>query len=263
MDEIKNTTAAAKNASELANNVYTDIRPIIQPVAKSIGRVIEFMGCVTLPFQYWSEMAKINYVKRIEEYKKKVESIKEEDRCEVHPEIGVPIMQALPYTTNDDIAEMFTNLLASASDIRLSGSAHPAFVEYIKQMSPDEAMIVKHLKGLEVIPYISLRIYLDAPNKGFITIAEKVVNLDHELQLIYPENVKVDISNLLSLGIIADAMSLHLVDDNIYQKIIQDQGLDELKAENEKNPDVKSVNYSKGYYKVTEIGKLFIKACCR
>lgn len=48
MEELKNATAAAKNASELANNVYTDIRPIIQPVAKSIGRVVEFMGCYTI-----------------------------------------------------------------------------------------------------------------------------------------------------------------------------------------------------------------------
>jgi hypothetical protein len=36
-EEIKNTTEMAKNTSESVNNFYSDIRPIVQPVAKCIG----------------------------------------------------------------------------------------------------------------------------------------------------------------------------------------------------------------------------------
>jgi hypothetical protein len=63
MNELENTTEAAKNTSELANNVYSDLRPIIQPVAKCIGNVLEFASCVTLPLQYWTGVAKANYAK--------------------------------------------------------------------------------------------------------------------------------------------------------------------------------------------------------
>lgn len=86
-----------------------------------------------------------------------MEGVQDEERCEVHPEIGVPIMQTLHYTTNDYIAEMLTNLLSSASIISMAGNAHPAFVEIIKQMSPDEAKIVQYLKKCSEIPYVSLR----------------------------------------------------------------------------------------------------------
>jgi len=258
-EEIRNTTEAARYGLELANNFYSDMRPIVQPVTKCIGALIEL---AVNPVVFYSEIARINYKHRLEQYQKKMENVKEEDRCEVHPEIGVPIMQVLHYTTNDDIAEMFTNLLASASISQLAGNAHPAFVEMIKQMSPDEAMIVQYLKGQVYIPYISMMANLKAPQPGFVTPIEKMVSLDCDLPLIYPENIMIDISNLLSLGIISDSGTLHLVDDNLYQNIIQKKQLDKVKATYESMKDIESVTYSKGYYEVTEIGRQFIKACC-
>ena len=36
-EEIRNMTEAAKNGWELANYFYSDMRPIVQPVAKCIG----------------------------------------------------------------------------------------------------------------------------------------------------------------------------------------------------------------------------------
>lgn len=157
MEEIKNTTEVAKNTSELANNFYADLRPIVQPIAKCIGAVLDL---AVSPVLYYSQKAQINYKHSLEQYKKKMDAVKDEDRCEVHPEIGVPIMQVLHYTTNDDIAEMFTNLLASASITSMTGSAHPAFVEIIKQMSPDEAKIVQYLKGKDFIPYYCCPIFI-------------------------------------------------------------------------------------------------------
>lgn len=258
-EEIKNTTEVAKNTSELANNFYSDIRPIVQPVAKSIGAIIEL---AVNPILFYSEKARIKFKHRLEQYQKKMENVKEEDKCEVHPEIGVPIMQVLHYTTNDDIAEMFTNLLTSASIRNMAGDAHPAFVEIIKHMSPDEAKIVQYLKGQVFIPYISLRANFKAPRSGFITPMGKIVSLDCDLPLIYPKNIMIYISNLLSLGIISDSGSLHLVDDDLYQNIIRKKQLDKVKDAYESMEDIEDVTYSKGYYEVTEIGKLFIKTCC-
>lgn len=259
-EEIKNTTEAAKNASELATNFYSDIRPIVQPVAKCIGAVLDL---AVSPVLYYSQKAQINYKHRLEQYKNKMDAVKDVDRCEVHPEIGVPIMQVLHYTTNDDIAEMFINLLASASITSMAGSAHPAFVEIIKQMSPDEAKIVQYLKGKDFIPNLSLQANLAKPNKGFLTPVEKAVSICCDVNLMYPENIKVYISNLLSLGIIVDANTLHLLDESLYEKIKQYNHLEEEKAKYEKEPIVERVIYKSGYYYISDIGKLFINACCR
>lgn len=260
MEEIKNTTEAAKNLSSLADKFYSDIRPIIQPVAKCIGNALEY---ASLPLLYRTEKAKINFHHRMEEYKKKVEAVKEEERCEVHPEIGVPIMQALPYTTNDDIANMFTNLLASASISSLAGSAHPAFVEYIKRMSPDEARILQHLKKIDVIPHVTYRVNWKEPRKGFITPIENETAIESKVEMVYPQNARLCISNLMSLGIIEDSGTIFLIDNQLYEEVIEYKHLKDEVSRYEKMEDVKSVTINKGYYYVTEIGKLFIKACCR
>lgn len=261
MEEITNTTEAAKNASELAKNAYNDLRPIIQPVAKCIGNILEFASCTTVPLVYWSEKVKINFQRRLEEYKKKLDDIDEDKRCEVHPEIGVPIIQTLPYITNDKIAELFTNLLASASVIDLAGNAHPAFVEIIKQLSPDEALIIQYLTNNRHIGYVTLKANKKNEN-GFITPAEKEIAIADLVPLMYKQNAKVYMSNLLSLGIIADAVNEYIDNDKMYDHIIDYNGLKEVIGKYESMDEYSSVDIERCYYYVTEIGQLFIKACC-
>lgn len=259
MEELQNSTEIARNASELANNFYSDIRPIVQPVSKCIGAVLDF---ISTPVCFLSEKSKINFEKRLEEYKAKMAEVRDENKCEVHPEIGVPIMQVLHYTTNDEIADMFTNLLTTASVDTTAGNAHPAFIEYIKQMSPDEARIVKYLKNKSSIPHLTIRVYFKEEDKGFITPLENAVSLCDDVAMIYPQNVGVYLSNLLSLGIIEDSGTMHLVDNSLYDKIIEYNHLDEAKKRYEQIPDFKRTEDQKGYYSVTKIGRLFIKACC-
>lgn len=257
-EAINNTAETAKNSSELANNFYSDMRPIVQPVAKCIGALIEL---AVNPILLYSEKARIIFKHRLEQYQKKMEDVKEEDKCEVHPEIGVPIMQVLHYTTNDDIAEMFTNLLASASISQTAGNAHPAFVEMIKQMSPDEAKIVQFLQKNQTIGYVSL-IANHKNEKGFVTPVLKDVGIAGLVSLMYKQNAKVYISNLISLGIIDDAGDVFIDDEEMYNQIIEYNNLNEVKGMHESMEDYSSVDIEKGYYYVTEIGRLFINACC-
>lgn len=257
-EEIINTTEAAKNTSELANNFYSDMRPIVQPVAKCVGALLEL---AVNPVVFFSEKARINFKHRLEQYQKKMESVKEEDKCEVHPEIGVPIMQVLHYTTNNDIAEMFTNLLASASISHMAGNAHPAFVEIIKQMSPDEAKIVQYLQKNHIIGYVTLKAN-QKDEVGFVNPVLKDVGVAGLVPLMYKQNAKVYISNLLSLGIIADAGDIFLDDEELYNQIIEYNHLKDVKEMHENMEEYSSVDIEKGYYYVTEIGMLFINACC-
>lgn len=257
-EEIKNTIEVAKNTTELTNKIYSDIRPIVQPVAKCIGAILDI---ASLPLIYYSEKAQINFKHRLEQYEKKMENVKEEERCEVHPEIGVPIMQVLHYTTNDKIAELFTNLLASASVIDLAGNAHPAFVEIIKQLSPDEALIIQYLKKEKQIGYITLKANKKGES-GFITPVEKDTAIADLVPLMYKQNAKVYLSNLLSLGIIADVDNAYIDDDKMYSHIIEYNNLKDVINKYESMDEYDSVDVEKCYYYVTDIGRLFIKACC-
>lgn len=79
----------------------------------------------------------------------------------------------------------------------------------------------------------------------------------------YPQNVKIYISNLLSLGVLSDADNLQLVDEDVYEKVIKHNQLDEEKTKYESLQNIGSVDFEKSYYQVTDIGKLFVNACCR
>ena len=72
----------------------------------------------------------------------------------MNPQIGVPIIEKLGYITNDEIADLFTNLLTKASSVDTVNLAHPSFVQLIERLSVDEARIIKYLFNKEDIPCI-------------------------------------------------------------------------------------------------------------
>ena len=63
-----------------------------------------------------------------------------------NPTVAVPLLQSLLYTAQEpDLRELFTNLLATSMDKETIKNAHPSFVELIKQLTPDEARLLRYL----------------------------------------------------------------------------------------------------------------------
>jgi hypothetical protein len=61
---------------------------------------------------------------------------------EPNPRIVVPAVQALVYSMQDKfIREMFANLIAADMNADKKGGVHPAFVEMIKEMTPEDARV--------------------------------------------------------------------------------------------------------------------------
>jgi hypothetical protein len=66
----------------------------------------------------------------------------EEKIVEPNPRIAVPAVQALLYSMQDKfIREMFANLIAADMNADKKGGVHPAFVELIKEMTPEDARV--------------------------------------------------------------------------------------------------------------------------
>lgn len=251
-----------KGISEIGNKAYDDaLRPALQSVGGTLGNIVDFLGIATMPLKFWSEKVRLNFAHRLEQYKEKLESVPEEKRCEVLPEIGVPALQALPYTTNDDVADLFTNLLTNASNIDMVQYAHPSFTEMIKRLSPDEARIVKYLKGRDYVCYSNLKGNAKNGN-GFNTVFSHVTLITEEVELCFPSNENAYMSNLVSLGILYDQDSLHKIDQTDYKKIKAKINFEDLQKQLVPNV-FKSVTQDNHFYQVTEFGKLFIKACVK
>lgn len=251
-----------KGISEIGNKVYDDaLKPTLKSVGGTLGNIVDFLGIATMPLKYYSEKVRLNFVHRLEQYKQKLESVPEEKRCEVLPEIGIPALQALPYTTNDDVADLFTNLLTNASNIDMVQYAHPSFTEMIKRLSPDEARIIKYLKGRDYVCYSNFKGNAKE-GSGFNIISSHVTLITNEVKLNFPSNENAYMSNLVSLGILYDQDSLKKVDHSDYNKIKDMIALENLQKQLVPNV-FKSVTQDNHFYEVTDFGKLFINACVK
>lgn len=70
----------------------------------------------------------------MEKYKENMEKIPEEEIAIVPPTLGLKIIDELLTVTNEDIAELFINLLTNASTLSGVRYAHPSFIEVIKNI---------------------------------------------------------------------------------------------------------------------------------
>lgn len=251
-----------KEEKGLLSLVYKDtLRPSVQVIGKSLKAVFEFVSIPFMALQLQNDKVKLNLEKRLDEYAQKLHSIPEDKRCEVHPQIGLPIIEKLTYTTSDEIADLFTNLLASASSRDTVNTAHPAFISMIERMSSDEARILVYLKDKEDIPYCDINAY---PNqdRGYITLSEHVTMIDEDVTLSYPQNIDAYLANFISLGILLDMRGVFRIDKTQYDRIRKKCQVEAM-TKSYVPEYFKSIVVQESYYQVTSFGKLFIQACIR
>ena len=250
---------AIVNAPAVLGQIYSDLAsPSVKAIGDALGTVFEYGTSFLLPLKLQNEKMKATFAHNLDSYKKKLESIPEENRCEVHPQIGTPIIDKLTYTTNEEIANLFTSLLASASDNRTVKYAHPAFVDIIENLSVDEARIIEYLKEKEVVEFCSIRAY-SKTNGGFNTLFDHVTNIPKDVALLYPENVSASVSNLVRIGFLSEPPGLYRMDKTEYNRIRETYNFENLKTELVPNVFTK-IECKEGYYSITPFGKLFINA---
>lgn len=249
-----------KGTPKVLEQVYQDLaQPSVRAVGEALGTVFEFSTSMLLPLKLLNEKFRLNFTKRLNEYKEKLEAIPEEQRCEVHPQIGTPIIEKLSYNTSDEIASLFTSLLASASDKTRANLAHPSFVGMIERLSVDEARIIQYLKGKTEIQYCDFQGNVKE-GKGYITVISKATLLRRNIQLLFPNNVGAYLSNLVSMGILVDMAGTHKVDQSVTDQICQYFRLDSLRAQFVP-AEYASIEVERSFFEVTELGKMFIDAC--
>lgn len=257
----KNLVDLIKDAPQVLSMVYQDLaQPGVRKVGQALETVLEFSTSFLLPVKLLNEKFKLNFTKRLDEYKRKIEIIPDDELCDVNPQIGTPIIEKLSYTTNDEIADLFTTLLAKASSVETINHAHPSFIQMIERMSVDEARIIKYLKNNSQILYASFRANL-TNEKGFITILEKGTLLSERVNLLFPNNLKAYLDNLEGMGIVDSTHGQYKADENLYKPLLDTYDFENVQKRHIEGGKYKSIDIIKGYYNLTDFGKLFINSC--
>lgn len=250
-----------KQTPKILATIYGDIaQPSVKKVGIALETVFEFSTAFLLPVKLLNEKFKINFEKRLTEYKEKIEKIPEEEICEVNPQIGTPLIEKLSYTTNEEIADLFTNLLSKASSIKTVNLAHPSFVQLIERLSVDEARIIKHLQNKDMIPSVSFRAHFK-DKKGFMEIVKNGTMLQYEIELLFPQNIKTYLDNLVSIGVFDISHGLYKSDEEIYNPIYDKYNFEKRNANFMESGMFERIEKIRSFYQITDFGKSFIIAC--
>lgn len=244
--------------------LYKDLgQPGMQVIGTTLAKAIDFCCLPIFALGCASDAIKANLGHKLNQFTKKIEEVPKDKLCQVDPQIGAPILDHLSHTTNEEIADLFTTLLANASNLDTFGKAHPAFVHIISRLSVDEARIIKYLKDQEDILFCTFRaIIKEGAESTFITIEDHATLLPFKINFAFPENVRAYLSNLSSLGLLKDNTGLYKTDETEYNEICEKYNLERYR-ENYKAPEYKKVDFEKGFFEVTPFGRQFIDACIR
>jgi hypothetical protein len=259
---VDSTTKAAAEILK-AVPVYEDA---LQPVAKEVGKALKTVGGVinialtplsamVYGWDVIKDQLKIRLEKRLS--KVSLNNI-------VSPSLQVvgPLLDRYKYVhNNEELANMFVNLLANAMEKNNVEKAHPSFVNIISELSPDEAKIIKHFSRHPLLPKIDVKIRSkEQDTKGYIYVVQNFTLLGSEAKLDFPDMTTSYISNLERLKIItcsSGQFQEYIVKEGSYDPLEKDMLISNIKSQYESTHNIEIV---KGHIRTTEYGNMFMRA---
>lgn len=168
-------------------------------------------------------------------------------------------MQQLSYCQDSkELREMYANLLASSMNADKKWNVHPAFVDIIKQLNPDEAKILKSLAPNSSIYYPMIDVKMKI-SKGYINIyrnfAIQGIDVIEQQGLI---NSYID--NLCRLDLIEIPPIIHLMDESRYIQLENHPIVKAIKKQS--NIEDSICHYEHKCFNLTDFGVNFIETCC-
>lgn len=134
-------------AKEIIKDVYKDglqeptkeIGKALTTVAKAINVALSPLAAVVWSYEKLEAVLKAKMNKKL----------KDTDPDDIVPppiHVAGPTVEAFRYAQDQpELQDMFASLLASSMDKNTQKNVHPAFIEIIKQLSPNEASILKRI----------------------------------------------------------------------------------------------------------------------
>ncbi|MFZ1852394.1 MAG: DUF4393 domain-containing protein [Nitrosomonas sp.] len=252
----------AKAVSELAKSVpiYQDaIQPAAKEAGKSLHLVTRAVNAALTPVEglVWGIEKIRDFVR--ERVAAKLENVPPEEVQQPKPNIAVPAIEALRYTgAESELAELYANLLATSMDKVTAYRAHPGFVDMIKNMSPDEAKLMRFLATGRNQPLINIKLVVN--DQGHFRITHRHISLiGIKANCEHPPLASNYLDNLTRLGLIS-IQERFITRDEVYTEIEGFPQIKQIIDDLSKNEGCR-VEVDRLLIEVTDLGKQFIRAC--
>ncbi|WP_337081071.1 DUF4393 domain-containing protein [Acinetobacter pittii] len=251
--------------SPILHELYKDMA---QPAARNVGLAL---GAITsiglflhLLTSWGTERINLRLKDNLEKYADRLKDFPEEEIVQAPPEVAMPIMEKLSYVTNEELKELYIELLAKASIKDLNDKAHPSFVNIINNLSPDEAKLIKYFNTKKSLPFVNIHMN-KKDNKGGFLLIEELVILIPDLELTFNHNLSAYFSNLAGAGLLEIDSNHWYSDDSYYipyQRYLEDNinNYELHYAQLKHNFPNKTYEIKKGMIRLTMFGKIFFSA---
>lgn len=244
---------------EVAPKLYDDtIQTAAKETGKTLGLVPKTINAILAPLRKWIAYREYSVAEIEKILALKLENIPPEKIVSPEPYVAVPALQAISYSIdNEELRNLYANLLANAMNSDTKNSVHPSFVEIIKQLSPLDAQIFNIIYKNTVNPLINL----DRRNKETSGTSNVVKNITL-INIAPVEYISISIDNLSRLKLIDIPSDGYYSNEDLYKPFYD---LEIYQRYNkmfiDPNPD--KLEIDKKVIGKTEIGKLFYTICVK
>ncbi len=245
--------------------VYQDV---VQPAAQELGKALQtvaktvHVALAPVSGLVWGYEQIKDFVST--KVADKLRNIPAENIITPKPNVAGPVLEALRYTGHESsLSELYANLLAASMDKATASGAHPAFVEIIKQLTPDEARMISLFLQPLALPLLDVRREYKEPTlekSGGQYVLVNFSLLGEAVGVEFPGLTPTYIDNLCRLGLAQVPVMFHYTAVGIYEILENSEQVQKVKTDIEANPEYVCRFERKGL-QITQLGKQFAHIC--
>lgn len=261
VEENMGLEIAKETVKEVAKDVYEDGgRPIVKPTGELVGLIPRAIKAALSPLEKWIMQREYNIAETEKLLELKLQNVNSENIEPPEPYVAVPALQNISYCMDDEtLRDIYANLLASAMRKDKKDKVHPAYVEIIKQLCPDEAKLLKFLDVHNTIPVVDIK--FSTKNGGTALLKNDFTPIAELAECQFPHRANCYFENLFRLGLITRSSNEWFIEESRYDVIFDHPKFKKV-YNNLNNPKADpKVECVKGVYEITEFCMFFLDAC--
>lgn len=266
-DSIKTTTSGVALVGEIikvagenpnVKEAGQNLGQTVLTITKTINNVMLPLAAVNFAF----DKARIYFEEKFQQdLSQKASNIPPELIIEPKASIAGPALQGLAFTHEEaNLKDMYLSLLTTAMDGRVAEEAHPAFVEIIKQLTSEEAFLIRDLlKSSSPMPVVEIMMTTTGEQGQRFLASHLLNNIDLNSNAAI-ENPKLPamVDNWIRLGLVIVDYTKSLTAVDLYAWA--ENRPEVLKYRNEYESETKKIVFVNGIISRTSLGIQFAKA---
>ena len=248
--------------AEVFPKMYEDLlQPSVQETGKIIATLPKAINAAFLPLNKWILNREYNFEETKKLLAQKLENVDINKIVTPEAYVAVPAVQAISYSMNsEELRNLYANLLASSMNMDTKQMVHPSFVEIIKQITPDEAKLLKYLsQNGDAYPLIDVQLFSNHKD-SYMTVLHNFTDIANGI-CENPDQITAYLDNLIRLNIIGIPFGVKFASDEIYKSLEENEQIKELM--NSPAPENHKWKIERSKFELTQYGKFFINICVK